>query len=259
MHSVFFASKNCGTFIIIFIITSLLEGFLQCRCPAIKSSEQHVVAVASSSAQDAERVPIVMQLLMDNHHKLFLWMTFDINPDGAAITNPNLCLDKTKKHHSVKTVAQHASMICILSKWGDNDVVKDGHPEDPKVVAIRMHWKSNAKGYVYALEYHVEEVYSWDGEPYFILIHKATGGKVFHMLDIFNAIDEVHYRIGHLGQVKTIVGCKPELYSATLEIVKIYWECCYICMEKTPTIPPCKGAKKPIFLLTSPITFKLIL
>jgi hypothetical protein len=66
------------------------------------------------------------------------------------------------------------------------------------------------------------------------------------MLAVFNAIHEAHCRLGHLAVDKTLGGTKPVHYSPTYELCKIYCENCYVCMEKQPTVPPRKGAKKPI-------------
>ncbi len=92
----------------------------------------------------------------------------------------------------------------------------------------------------------IEETKSLDGSPKTILIHKNTGGIVFHMLAVFYVLDKAHCRLGHLAVEKTPAATKPAFYSPTYELCKIYCENCYVCMDKQPTVPPRKGAKKPI-------------
>ncbi len=102
------------------------------------------------------------------------------------------------------------------------------------------------QGYDYAKYFHIEETESLDGSPQKILIHKNTGSIVVHMLAVFDVIHEAHCRLGHLAVDKTLAATKPLHYSPTYELCKIYCENCYVCMEKQPTVPPRKGAKKPI-------------
>jgi hypothetical protein len=66
------------------------------------------------------------------------------------------------------------------------------------------------------------------------------------MLAVFDVIHEAHCRLVYLAVDKTLAGTKPAHYSPTYELCKIYCENCYVCMEKQPTVPPRKGAKKPI-------------
>jgi hypothetical protein len=92
----------------------------------------------------------------------------------------------------------------------------------------------------------IEETKCLDGSPKKILIHKNTGGIVIHMLPIFDVIHEAHCRLSHLAVDKTLVATKQVFYSPTYELCKIYCKNCNVCMEKQPTVPPSKGAKKPI-------------
>jgi hypothetical protein len=66
------------------------------------------------------------------------------------------------------------------------------------------------------------------------------------MLAIFDVIHEAHCRLGHRAVDKTLAGTKPAHYSPACELCKIYCKNCYVCMEKQPTVPLRKGAKKPI-------------
>ncbi len=66
------------------------------------------------------------------------------------------------------------------------------------------------------------------------------------MLVIFNVMHEAHCRLGHQAVDKTLAATKPAFYSPTYELCKIYCKNCYVCIEKQPTVPPRKEAKKPI-------------
>jgi hypothetical protein len=68
------------------------------------------------------------------------------------------------------------------------------------------------------------------------------------MLAVFDVIHEAHCTLGHLVVDKTLAATKPAVYSPTYELCKIYCKICCVCMEKQPTVPPRKGAKKPIIL-----------
>jgi hypothetical protein len=66
------------------------------------------------------------------------------------------------------------------------------------------------------------------------------------MLLIFDVIEEAYCKHGHLGQDKTLDGCKPTYYSLTQELVQIFSKGCNVYLEKQPVVPPCMDAKKPI-------------
>jgi hypothetical protein len=66
------------------------------------------------------------------------------------------------------------------------------------------------------------------------------------MLAVFNVKHEAHCRLGHLAVDKTLVATKPVFYIPTCALCKIYCENCHVCMEKQPTVPWRKRAKKPI-------------
>ncbi len=68
------------------------------------------------------------------------------------------------------------------------------------------------------------------------------------MLAVFNVIHEARCRLGHLAVEKTLVATKLAFYSPTCILCKIYCKNCHVWMEKQPTVPPRKGAKKPIIL-----------
>jgi hypothetical protein len=102
------------------------------------------------------------------------------------------------------------------------------------------------QGYNYVKYFSIEETKSLDGFPKKILIHKNTGGIIVLMLVISNMIHEAHCRLGHLAVDKTLAATKPAFYSPTYELCKIYCKNCYVCIEKQPTVPPRKEAKKPI-------------
>ncbi len=77
---------------------------------------------------------------------MFLQTAFGINPDGAPITDSSLCLDKLKKYNSVKSVEQYNKMINIITKWGDDAVLKEASPDDPEKAAIMKFCRENSQG-----------------------------------------------------------------------------------------------------------------
>jgi hypothetical protein len=101
-------------------------------------------------------------------------------------------------------------------------------------------------GYTYARVFFVQDAESLDSIPKELVIHRRTRGIVVDMLTIFDVMWEVHQRIGHLGYDKTHNVCKETYYSPTQALVKTCCGGCYVCMEKQPKVPPCKGAKKPL-------------
>jgi hypothetical protein len=115
-----------------------------------------------------------------------------------------------------------------------------------KALRIYRFHRQHPQGYNYAKYVRIEETESLDGSTKKILLHKNTGGIVVHMLAVFDVIHEAHCRLGHLTVDKTLAGTKPGHYSPMYELVKIYCKNCYVCMEKQLTVPPRKGAKKPI-------------
>jgi hypothetical protein len=66
------------------------------------------------------------------------------------------------------------------------------------------------------------------------------------MLASFDVMHEAHCRLGHLAVEKTLAATKPVFESPMYELCKIYCKNWYVCMEKQPTMPPRKGARKPI-------------
>jgi hypothetical protein len=137
-------------------------------------------------------------------------------------------------------------MVLCLTHWGEDEYLAAVPEEDMEASRIYRFRRQHPQGYNYAKYFCIEETKSLDGSPKKILIHKNTGGSVVHMLAVFDVIHEAHCRLGHLAVDKTLAGTKPAHYSPTYELFKIYCKNCYVCMEKQPTVPPRKGAKKPI-------------
>ena len=69
---------------------------------------------------------------------------FGINLDGTVITDVSPLPKKMKKYKSVKTVDQYSDMICVITNWGDEAVLKEASPDDPQAATIRKFCKSNA-------------------------------------------------------------------------------------------------------------------
>jgi hypothetical protein len=176
---------------------------------------------------------------------MFLQRAFGINPDGTAVDQAVLP-DRLKKYKSVKTIKQYNDMVLCLTYWGEDEYLATAPEDDMEASRIYRFRRQHPQGYNYAKYIRVEETKSLDGSAKKILIHKNTGGIVVHMLAVFDVIHEAHCKLGHLAVDKTLAGTKPAHYSPRYELVKIYCENCYVCMEKQPTVPPRKGTKKPI-------------
>ncbi len=156
--------------------------------------------------------------------------------------------DCLKNYKSIKTVDQYNDMVWCLSHWGEDEYLAAALEDNMEALITFRFRRQHPQGYNYVKYFSVEESKSLDGSPKKILIHKNTGGIVVHMLAVFNVIHKAHCRLGHLAVDKTLAATKPAFYSPTYELCKIYCKNCYVCMEKQLTVPPRKGAKKPIIL-----------
>ena len=77
-----------------------------------------------------------------------------------------------------------------------------------------------------------------------------NGGQpriVLPMSKIFDAIDEGHKTILHLGEERTYEHISKTNYSVTEALCTVYCKTCQVCNAKQPTIAPHKGAKRPIY------------
>ena len=77
----------------------------------------------------------------------------------------------------------------------------------------------------------------------------SNGGQprvVLPMSKIFDAIDEGHKTILHLGEERTYEHISKTNYSVTQALCTAYCKTCQVCNAKQPTIAPHKGAKRPI-------------
>jgi hypothetical protein len=211
-----------------------------------------VLSAAASFSHDKEVTDAVtdaLGVLRERHKAVFLARAFGIDANGNPVVNSDV---PTKKDRSAKSIHVHKEMIQVLSNWGNDDEMKTGTLSEEQVEDIRRWHKNNPIGYTWCSEFTVESLKKVDGSPRYLLIkHRTRKGKpmrgqVLNYLEVFDAIDEVHRSLGHLRQEATLVARKPKYYSVTQYLVKIYCECCSTCMKKNPTIPPCKGAKKPI-------------
>jgi hypothetical protein len=202
-------------------------------------------AIANAAANDAAAVSSAHSIILEKHRTMFLQHAFGINPDGTAV-NQAVLPDCLKKYKSVKTVEQYSDMVRCLTYWGEDEYLATAPEDDMEASRIYRFRRQHLQGYNYAKYFRIEETKSLDGSAKKILIHKNTEGIVVHMLAVFDVIHEAHCRLGHSAVDKTFVGTKPAHYSPTYELVKIYCENRYVCMEKQPTVPPRKGTKKPI-------------
>ncbi len=109
---------------------------------------QHVVQaerVPREVAADAQEMRKAHATIVSQHQKMFLQTAFGINPDGTPITDPSLCLDKLKKYNSVKSVEQYNKMINIITKRGDDAVLKGASPDDPAKATIMKFRRENPR------------------------------------------------------------------------------------------------------------------
>ena len=219
-------------------LNALAAGFQQCA--------EKAIAAAQQAAADAAEINDAHAKIVNQHRKLFLQKAFGINPDGTKITNLSLLPKKPVVYKSVRTVEQYNDMIRILTNWGDDAVLAAGPPDDPIVKQIKAFRTHNRHGYNYVRDFELEEIVGPDGFPKVLLIHKKSRGIVSHMLDIFDVIHEAHSRMGHLRTEKTLANCKPQFYSPTSALCKLFIDDCFVCHETQPEIPARKGAKKPI-------------
>jgi hypothetical protein len=211
----------------------------------LQAHASQAAAIATAAANDAAVVSSAHNIIINKHRTMFLQRAFGINPDGTA-ADPSLLSDRLKKYKSVKTVDQYNDMVRCLTHWGEDEYLAAAPEEVTEASRIYRFRRQHPQGYNYAKYFRIEETKSLDGSPKKILIHKNTGGIVVHMLAVFDVIQEAHCRLGHLVVDKTLAATKPVHYSPTYELCKIYCKNCYVCMEKQPTVPPRKGAKKPI-------------
>jgi hypothetical protein len=225
-------------------VPSSVEGmvgataFLQLRAT-------QAAAIATTTANDAAAVSSAHNIIIDKHHTMFLQHAFGIKPDGMAVDQA-LLPNHLETYKSVKTVDQYNDMIRCLGHWGDDEYLAAAPEDDMEASRIYRFRRQHPQGHNYVKYFSIEESKSLDGSPKKILIQNNTGGIVVHMLAIFNVIHKVHCRLGHLAVDKILAATKTAFYSPTYELCKIYCENCYVCMEKQPTVPPRKGAKKPI-------------
>ena len=66
------------------------------------------------------------------------------------------------------------------------------------------------------------------------------------MLDIFDVFLSAHNQQGHLKTERTLAALKPQYYSATADLVKVFVDDCSACHQKNSGIEKKKGARKPI-------------
>lgn len=219
---------------------------LKARAAVFEQCAVQAIAAAKQAAADAAVIDSAHASIVKQHRKLFLQKAFGLNPDGSKITNPALLPESSKIYRSVKSVAQYDDIVRILTNWGDDAVLAANPSDDVVVKQIKVFRANNKEGYNYVKYFAVRETEAADGSVKVLLLHKKTNGIVSHMLDIFDVIDEAHSRMGHMRVEKTFANCKPDFYSPTMELCKLFIEDCFVCHERQPEIPARKGAKKPI-------------
>ena len=219
---------------------------LKARAAVFEQCAVQAIAAAKQATADAAEIDSAHARIVNQHRKLFLQKAFGLNLDGSKITNPALLPDSSKTYRSVKSVEQYDDIVRIITNWGDDAVLAAGPPDDVVVKQIKVFRANNIGGYNYVKHFAVRETEAADGSVKVLLLHKKTNGIVSHMLDIFDVIAEAHSRMGHMRVEKTFANCKPDFFSPTMELCKLFIDDCFVCHERQPEIPARKGAKKPI-------------
>jgi hypothetical protein len=185
-----------------------------------------------------------MLYLVNVHRRLFLRHAFGINPDGTPIPNIDAPI---KTYRAVKSPEQYAEIVRVLTYWGDDEYLAKADEDDPQVSTIRKFRKDNENvGYNYSSHFKLLHTEKSDGTPKTVLLHKKSNGIVLHMLDVFDAFLSAHQTLGHLKTDKTMALLKPQYYSATADLVKVFIDHCSVCHQKNTGIQKKKGARKPI-------------
>jgi len=189
-----------------------------------------------------------MLYLVNFHRRLFLRKAFGINLDGAPIPNIEEFNDAPiRTYRAVKTLAQYNEIVRILTYWGDDEFLVTAEDSDPAVSEIRRFRKANEDiGYNYNAHFKLLHTENSDGTPKTVLLHKKSNGIVLHMLDVFDVFLSAHNQLGHLKTERTLAALKPQYYSATADLVKVFVDDCSVCHQKNSGIEKKKGARKPI-------------
>jgi hypothetical protein len=186
--------------------------------------------------------------LVQMHHRLFLRKAFGINPNGTPIANIKEFNDEPPKvYRSVKSFEQYNNIVRILTYWGDDTFLATADEDDPRVKEIRRFRGMNKKvGYNYNAHFKLLQTQQSDGTPKTVLLHKKSNGTVLHTLEIFDAIMAFHTQQGHLKIERTLTAMKPQYYSVTYGLVKLFVDDCTVCHQKSSGKGKLKGARKPI-------------
>ncbi len=189
-----------------------------------------------------------MLYLVNVHRHLFLRKAFGINLEGAPIPNIEEFNDAPiKTYRAVKTLVQYNEIIRVLAYWGDDEYLASADEDDPQVSEIRRFRKANeANGYNYSSHFKLLYTENSDGTQKTVLLHKKSNGIVLHMLDVFDVFLSAHNQQGHLKTERTLAALKPQYYSATTDLVKVFVDDCSVCHQKNSGIQKKKGARKPI-------------
>ena len=209
----------------------------------LNSRARHAANVAIAAAEIATDVGEAHKTLIENHRRLFLENAFGLNVDGTSLGEDFM---PKKQFRSVKSVEQYNQMVRILSRWGDDEFVKNASAKCDAANDFRRFRRQNKTGYMYSKDFYVQDRELVDGSFKKVLVKRSDNSIVSDMLSVFDVIDEAHRGGGHMGIDRTLQATKPMYHSPTQELVTIYCSLCYVCQEKTPVIPARKGAKKPI-------------
>jgi hypothetical protein len=124
--------------------------------------------------------------------------------------------------------------VSVIEQWGTDD--------NPN----KLYRKGNRNGYAIVKKYEVREQVEADGTVLVSLFHKPSNRKVLPQLEVFDAIYDSHYNLGHMKMAVTWKDIKRTCYNVTEEQVQSFIDLCPVCNKANPTIPTAKGAQTPI-------------
>ena len=187
--------------------------------------------------KDGEAV-VVDPEMVGRHRQVFMERAFGGAGEDTAANNI-----------IVRPQSELDEIVFVLEHWEVGVPLKSiTDPEHHR--AVKLFRKTHKPAYKWVNSYYLERIELPDGTQRKVLRRiepkRATGRIVMSQETVFDAINEWHYKRGHLGQERTHAFCRDKYYNCTQDLVRIYCETCYFCMKKNPTVTATKGSSKPI-------------
>jgi hypothetical protein len=137
--------------------------------------------------------------------------------NGGLVVSPTQLTNCTKQ----MTQKRWSEAVEMVEEWGST--------EDPN----KPFRKANRLGYAITKKYHLMPSTQVDagGSEVTTLIHTKTGGRVVPQLEVFDAIYDIHYDIGHRkskATLRTVV--KDSFYNVTETQVEKFLDLCPVCV-----------------------------